>query len=331
MSIAHFIAHQVSRNDNEAPATVSLREHELPINDNVSRLIDELKSTFISRANKHYGQFNSDAENTALHPLINTFLEEHIDFLSFTQKATALLVDQLNKTSLPLSGHILFCEEQTTNVRWLHLFHLQHQPGLSINQNLEVIETEYADISRIGFAGRINLSNLMASQSDNYLTFSVNRQDKVQQQMFTDFLGFIDTLNTSEDTLAFLNVVDAYSQNMAEESAQEYKDKVVEYCIDQDRQGEPVVFESLSQYVNEDQPEDFEKFIKTHQNDAKSEFIPDKKSLKRFVNYSGRHKGLSISFSSKMLGSNVQFDEANETLTLHQLPKSLLNQLKNKK
>jgi len=330
MSIAHFIAHQISRND-EAPATVSLREHELPINDNVNRLIDELKSTFISRANKHYGQFNNDAESTVLHVLINDLLDEKIDFLTFTQKATALLVDQLNKTSLPLSGHILFCEEKTTNMRWLHLFHLQHQPGLSINQDLEVIETEYADISRVGFAGRINLSNLTEPQPNNYLTFSINRQDKIQNQIFTDFLGFIDTLNTSEDTLAFLNMVDAYSQNMPEESAQEYKDKIVEYCIDQDKQGEAVVFESLSQYVDEEQPEDFEQFIKSHQNDTKSEFIPDKKSLKRFINYSGRHKGLSISFSSKMLGDNVRYDEVNETLTLNQIPKGLLSQLKNKK
>ncbi|MFT7697360.1 MAG: nucleoid-associated protein, partial [Reinekea sp.] len=58
------------------------------------------------------------------------------------------------------------------------------------------------------------------------------------------------------------------------------------------------------------------------------EFIPDRKSLKKYLRYTGKSKEVSISFSNDILGKNVNFNPENESLTITNLPAALLKQLK---
>ena len=104
----------------------------------------------------------------------------------------------------------------------------------------------------------------------------------------------------------------------------------MDYCLDQGKLGEPVRYKELSQYIDEDSPEQFETFAKDQQQDStpKEEFIPDRKCLKRYVTYSGRNKDISLSFAAKLLGDDIRFDRQNESIVINNLPKSLLKQLK---
>ena len=330
MPVTHCIAHEITRTDADQTAKVNYRSDEMSVEEYANQLLDELKSVFTSRTSKRYGQFSDSSADSPLPAWTTEYLEERIPFLSLTKKATEHFAEMLNSTTEMFFGHLLFVEEETTNFRWLHIFHLQHQPGLLINNNLEITRTEYADIAHMGFGARINLTLLAESSSEKTVTLSKGRGDRAIQELLVDFIGFIDTVDITEDTNEFLNIVEAYSENMAEDAGQEYKSRVVDYCLDQGKLGEPVRYKELSQYIDEDSPEQFETFAKDQQQDStpKEEFIPDRKCLKRYVTYSGRNKDISLSFAAKLLGDDIRFDRQNESIVINNLPKSLLKQLK---
>ncbi len=332
MSVTHCIAHEITRFEAEQPAKVNYRDEEMSVAEHANQLLEELKSVFTSRSSKRYGQFTDSSADSPLPAWTNEYLEERIHFVALTKKATELFVEMLEKTTEMFYGHLLFIEEETANFRWLHIFHLQHQPGLLINNNLEIMETEYADIAHMGFGARINLSLLTENDSEKYVTISKGRGERMVQELLSDFIGFVDTVDITEDTNEFLNIVEAYSEQMPDDAGNEYKSRVIDYCIEQGKQGEPVVYKELSEYIDEEAPGQFDNFAQAQQSEReyvpKTEFIPDRKSLKRYVTYSGRNKDVSLSFASKLLGEDIRFDPQSETLTLTNLPKSLLKQLK---
>ena len=60
----------------------------------------------------------------------------------------------------------------------------------------------------------------------------------------------------------------------------------------------------------------------------KSEFIPDRKSLKNYIRFSGKNKDVTLSFAATALGGDIQFDASSDSLVIKNLPSRLLKQLK---
>ncbi|PAU54527.1 nucleoid-associated protein YejK, partial [Pseudomonas sp. PIC25] len=61
------------------------------------------------------------------------------------------------------------------------------------------------------------------------------------------------------------------------------------------------------------------------------EIPPDKRTLSQFRRFTGRAEGLSISFEAHLLGSKIEYDEAQDTLIIRNLPTQLRDQLKRRK
>ena len=100
----------------------------------------------------------------------------------------------------------------------------------------------------------------------------------------------------------------------------------VEYCVDQEQQGEQVMYADLSAYLNDDKPQEFAAYAEENL-PGKQGFIPDKTKLRKLVRFSGRDKDLSVSFSSAQLGKEVTYNSDTGELVLKKVPKSLLQQL----
>lgn len=328
MPVSDFIAHQIDRPNPSAPASVSYRDAPMAIDDHASQLLNELKQVFATRTSKRYGQFDPERSDNPLPAWLRDLLKQQQTFASFSRKLTEHFVTLLDQAEVAFSGHLLFWRENSADAEWLYLMHLQHQTGLVINSRLEISETEYADLSHAGFSARINLTQWDGQLSEKYLTVSRNRGDRFLQDIFLHWTGFTDTVNVSADTSEFINIVEAYAQQLPEDASKEYKSRVVDYCMEQDKNGEPVVYRELSYYLDDAEPERFEKFVQQHQEQPKEELIPDKNQLRKYVRFSGRSKEMSLQFAAELLGKQIEFDAANETLIIRQLPKSLLSQLK---
>jgi nucleoid-associated protein len=92
--------------------------------------------------------------------------------------------------------------------------------------------------------------------------------------------------------------------------------------LNQDRQDEPVDVRELSFALDDI---DREAFVSTVEQEQP--FYIDRRSMQRYVKFSGREKDLSISFSSSQLNDRVVFDAGSDTLSIKGLPKALRDQL----
>lgn len=266
----------------------------------------------------------------------------------------------MDNTELEIDGYLAFATEELADTDKLYIFHLREKSNICLTNDMQLSESRILDFSNTGFGICIDTAALKKEQEEGkrsdekYFTFSFGRGDKPVQKLFSDFSGFIDTLDTEQETQEFLQIVEEYASTLPEDESAETKSKVIEYCVEQDKQGESVEFKTLSGQLDSNAPEKFEQFValkkrerreirprseSTMNDDAsselahgesviKTELIPDRKSLKNYLRYSGKNKEVTLSFAATALGTDISFDASDNTLTIKNLPSRLLKQLK---
>ncbi|MEC9254222.1 MAG: nucleoid-associated protein [Pseudomonadota bacterium] len=362
MALKHFITHKIAKLEKEPAATVTYSDLEGEVGEDTlsgyyQRCASQLKGILLQRSGKRYGVFNP--ESPAFSALIRNWQKEAMPFSSWARKAIAHISASLDSTDLLVDGYIAVFHEELADADKLYIFHLRYKDSVTVDANLNLSETRYLDFSNTGFGVCINLTDWAQDEDAKYITFSFGRGDRPLQNAILEAIGFTDTLNTTAETEEFLEIVDSYSRTLPEEQAFEYKSKVVDYCIEQDLRGEPVVFEELENHLanetNAKPAEAFSHYVIEKKKErrkqpapagatpeelvaagapvaevadaVKAELIPDRKKLKGFIRFSGKNKDLSLSFSAALLGKDIEFNPANKSLLIHKVPESLLKQL----
>ncbi len=346
MPVTHFITHQIQKDPQLPGATVTVCENEVPVDDYSQRVMSQLRTIFVQRASKRYGRFNPDV--THFKALTMDWLNNGQTFQSWSEKICKMYSDQMDNTSLEMDGYLAFISEEIADGDRLYVFHLREKSNVAFNSNMELTETRFIDFSNTGFALCVDTSAFKADSPDEFLTFCYGRGDKGVQKLFSEFCGFSDTINTEQDTQEFLQIVEDYTAAMPDDEANQTRANIVDYCVEQDKHGEAVEFKMLSSQLNEQAPQKFEEFVMQKREEnrlntaiseadqsapntevaPKKEFIPDRKSLKNYIRYSGKNKDVTLSFAATALGSDVSFDASNGALTIKNLPSRLLKQLK---
>lgn len=357
MPVTHFITHQINKEIQKPAAMVTATATEAEVDDYCHLVMSQLKGIFVQRASKRYGCFNPEV--TGFKGLTLNWLNDQQSFLSWSKKISEQFADMMDNTELEIDGYLAFATEELADTDKLYIFHLREKSNLCLTADMQLSENRILDFSNTGFGLSIDLTALKAEQeagersSEKYFTFSFGRGDKAIQKLFSEFAGFIDTLDTEQETQEFLQIVDEYASTLPEELSVETKTKVIEYCVEQDKQGEAVEFKTLSGQLDSSAPEKFEQFValkkrerrqvrplsesssSTDTNELahgesviKTELIPDRKSLKNYLRYSGKNKEVTLSFAATALGSDISFDPNENSLTIKNLPSRLLKQLK---
>jgi len=363
MSLRHFVTHQISKESKDPAATLLCSEQEADLDHDIhahfyAQTASQLKSVFTQRSGKRYGVFHP--EITLVRAQIRDWQQERQSFIALTRRISKQFANSLDNTDLAVEGYLAFFMEQLADDDRLYMFHLRRKTSVAVNADMTLSETHYLDFSNTGFGVLLNLTDFSADADSKYLTFSFGRGDKPLQNQFAECLGFTDTLNTAAETEAFLEIVDEFSHTLPQEQGFEYKAKVVDYCMEQDLRGEPVVFEELADYmatqVKAEPAQAFSHYIVEKQKERrqktpeglspeqlaaqgagqrevaeaiKTELIPDRKKLRGFIRYSGKSKDLSLSFSASLLEKQeVIFDKVSNELRITRIPESLLKQLK---
>ena len=336
MPIHNVIAHRIQRVPG-SNTQFQKRDSELPLDGKAEELLRELKRTYCNRAGKSWGLFSSDTGSYPFPALLKNHCEGNLGFASFTHKAAECLATELDKADAAVDAHLLVCQEKLADADYLYLFMVDHDEALYIDNELSIQSTW--NIGSLMLGARVNLGEWQSGGS-NYLSLLRLRGDKPLTDAFFNTLGFDDPqIDLYADTSQFLEAVDSYSKTLPEEQAQETRHKVVDYCIEQDRNAEPVVFEKLSRELNEKKPEEFAEFIEKSYEDSKGfeeraenlepkkELIPHRGRLKQYIRLSGRDPEMSISFNADCIGNSVEYDHENDVLTLKKLPKALRSKL----
>lgn len=323
MPIVDAIVHRLTRTDDER--SDHLRQTALTPEEPGFQLLTEIRTLF-NRRTRRYGRLHP--ESMEFRGLLQSYLDDTLGFTSFTAKVIEQLALKLDEQQQNCDGYWLFVIDEAEQEKRLWIAQLTQKEGLGLSRDAQLSPVEFIDLAKTGFCSCIQLSQMQEDADSNYFTLSFGFGDRALQPVLLDFFGFTDTVDTSADTERFMQLVTDYAKEMPEENARHYQKTVAEYCMEQDKVGEAVDYRELSREIESKAPEPFEAFVRTREPELKETFIPDKKTLKRFIRYTGRNSEVSISFSNDALGHNVRFDAASNELILTDLPAGLLKQLK---
>lgn len=323
MSVKHFMMHRLQKVDAESPCEVDPRKEELSTEHYVHSILSEFKRILGARAGRQHGQFAlpDESNQAGFCPLTQRWRRGDLPFIDYSLMISKQLADALNQHELPFIGYLCFICEQLERGERLFIFHLRQASALMLDQQLEFRETSYIEFSETGFGVCLDLQAFESQQSP-YITLSFGRGDRGSKAAIESWLGYCESVDKKEETRVFLQAVDQYCEHLEADSSQPLKDKVIEYCLEQDKSGEAVEYQQLGQWVD---PQ-LEGYLRDHLNQAA--LLPDRSTLRSYVRLSAKHQDYSLSFASAALGSSVHFDAERETLTFSQLPARFVTKIK---
>ena len=327
MTIKHCIVHRLSRATSDGKVLIETRTEENPSEGAIVSLFTQLKQSLQRRATRQYGLFDVEQSDNPLPSWLTKFQQDEIGFTSVSQKITEQLQLVLADTQEPISAHLLFVIEELMEHQYLYIFWVNHSDAQTINGHLEAEDLTFIDGNKIHYVMKLDFSQWEIKDWQQYLTLQTSRGSREIAHAFTRFTGFVSGVNLQQQTDEFLEIVDQYAQTLASEQSNPTKNAIVNYCVDQDMQGNPINFEALSQTLDENAPDKFSQFVGEKQESPQKEIYAHRSSLKKYVRFYGREKDLSISFSSDRMEDNIIYDADSGSLTFKQVPKSLQAQL----
>ncbi len=352
MPLSHIIAHRIQRTTPSEAATLTLRDKVWDFDGKIEECFRELKHSMIKRLGKEYGRFSDDSTSHPFSRWLQEYTETKLSFESMSQKAMGHLKSELDKTEEVIDCFVFFAHESQEAADYVHIFFAQHSSGQFIDGEVELSNSLYLETNDVRLGAKINLSDWQSGDGHreaNTLSLLRWRGEKELSDVFLNFIGFANKIDVRAETEEFLNAVSDYTKDLPEDVAHYTKKQVVNYCIEQDKMGKPVVMTELSQELKDNPaprtstvstdkdtgetieippkpmkplPE-FAGFVSDNVPTAKPKLIPDQSQLKQFVRLSGRNNQLSMSFASSCLGDSIVYDEKTDSLIIKDIPSRL--------
>jgi nucleoid-associated protein len=324
MSISHCAIHSISRANTEAQILTGLSETELELDGKLLELSSELKQAYVGKAGKLYGVFDQELANSVVSQWLREFLENKLGFISFTKKATDHLVSLLANTDLVVDGHLVFLQETLADGEFLSVYFLHHNEGSYVSGDLKIDSCRFLDVRGVLMGCRVAITDWQSdTPPSGYLSVLRARGDKDLTDIFWHWIGFADKRDITTETNQFLQAVSAFGESLDDKEVAQYRHKVIDYCLDQDKQGEPVIIRELSSHLSDSEPQKFETFLSESVGVTSVDLIPDRSQMKQFLRISGRNDLLSMSFDANCIGESVLYNKEQDSLTITNIPAPL--------
>lgn len=332
MPILRSIVHLIDKQPNGEAATLHARDSELAVSQATEDLLARLNDTYNAKP-KVWGFFNTDSVTYPFSGWLGRYLVDN-DFVAFSRQAADHLKTLMEGNNLSVGGHVLLAHYRQDESEYLAIALLHHNEGVSVTDTLDVAPARQLDLAQLHLAARIDLTDWRSdSPSKQYISFTKGKGGKRIADYFRDFIGCEEGIDAPGETRTLLKAFSDYveSEDFAEEQAREKTDNLIDYANTQARTGQPITLDELSELVDGEQPKAFYDYIRNKDYGLAAEIPPDKRTLHQFRRLTGRAGGLSISFESHLLGSQVEYDEGQDQLIIHQVPTTLRDQIKRRR
>ena len=291
-------------------------------------MLDDLQQTYNKKQDKRYGQFDSTTEQS-FPKWLESYIANSLSYSDLTINTLEKLKDSLNEAGAQGGGYVLFADYQLGLTRYLLLCLLTNHASVTVTDDLTITDSSYLDTTNISLACRINITQWQNNTKGNrYMSFIRPSAGKRLSDVFRQALGCDETSGTKEETKTLMSAVEAYCQEASAEDRKVVKREVYNYCQDKLEEGEDLSLSELSGHISEAGPDDFARFVNTRDYDMTLPISPEKRALKKLVRYTGRSKGLSLSFDAELLGSQIHYNSQTGQLTINDVPEALKKQLK---
>lgn len=245
-------------------------------------------------------------------------------FTSFTKKASEHFQSLLANSDVVLDGHLFYVLEELAEGIFFSVFFCHHNEGYFINHDLQLDISRFLDVRGVMLGARVAVTEWQSEDGEpGYLSVLRARGDKDLTDLFWQWIGFSDQRDIAAETNHFLQAVTQYTETLEEDVGQQCRHAVIDYCLEQDKRGEPVVIRDLSRQLDEENPEKFERFVAAESPQPMADLIPERRQIKQFLRISGRNDRLSMSFDVECLGDSIVYDKGSDSLTVKNLPAPL--------
>ncbi len=330
MPIHHCVIHFLEKKPDDSPASLNLSAEPLSDQDKLENLLADLNHHYNSKPSKSWAFFNNN-QSTGLAQQLELLLTEQLDFYSLSEQLAKAWQKTLNEQQIFMRAHLCLMHYRQGAGDYLLITFLPQTQGFSINAALELTDVQHLDLSQMSLAARINLSEWRNNpKSKHYISLLKAKGGKKVTEAFAEFIGCEEGADAPSETRTLLQAFSDYvdDNELSEEHVKEKTNTLVRYANQQSRQGDAVALTELSEVLDEENPQAFYNHIR-NKDYGLSPYVPtDRRTLSQFQRFSGRAEGLSISFEAHLLGSKVEYDEAQDTLIIRNLPTQLKDQLK---
>ncbi len=327
MAFKSIVAHRIYRASPTAAVELTLSEGCWPLTGKTEDCVRTLKHTWLKRGGKVYGRFSDDLGVNPLPGWLKQWQEGAQPFERVTAQWMRHAETLFAQTENVLDVYALFAHEVVEGGDQLWLFLVGHEPAFVIGGDLHLGDSVYLDTGAILMAAKIQLTEWQGGESAKYLTFVRAAGEKELTEWFESVVGFTDKVDSTKQTEQLLTVVEAYTRQMPEDIAEQTREKVVEYCLEQSRAGESVKLQSLSKVASFEGAPEFVVFAQQQEVKPPEDVIPHAGQLRQYVRISGRNEQMSMSFASGCLGESVVYDAQNDSLIIKQIPPALKSRL----
>jgi len=325
MSIQHVCLSHISYSP-DAGLSKSRPSSELPTEVESEQLLADLKRSFLARISREHGSFSTEKHECGFADELNKFIDKNSTFLELGSALSEKMESLIEAQKAEFDAHLLFFVEKSVGNHFFYLFVAGMNKALSIDSELQLTTCRSIDSSSSLYGIKVDLIEWKEHENYAYISLLPPRNQEMAA-LFTQFTGFVNGLDKREQTLAFLNGIENFSQTIPEEQKNDYRSKVVEYCTECDEMDAPVDLSVLVREVEGIDRDEFMSAMSDYTPEDEGPLMVDRRSLRQYVKFAGRERDLAISFSAHQLNNRVQYDAQNDTLSITGLPKALRKQL----
>lgn len=326
--ITDAVVHKLIKDAGQRATSLDLRPQPLQINAQVQRLIDLIYKQYSEQVGKGFGKFEADQNE---YP-VQRYLREHLaeggtGFLEMSANLMRHLETRASAEQFSTGGFVLIAKIAGDGSQYLLCAIVTEVAGVAITEGLEVIESQYLDMSHMRVAGRIDLTTWKAG-GDRYISFLKGRSDVAAY--FRLFLGCNDVHMPLAESKKLVVALESFADQQALEPQQ--RDSLFElahgYLANLSKAKEPVELEAFSNHVWPTAPQELRSVMADPSHAISDGFVPDQRALKALVKYEGKAQYWKLTFDRKALRNReILFNREDGTLTLSNLPQSLRDEL----
>ncbi|MCW8929525.1 MAG: nucleoid-associated protein [Gammaproteobacteria bacterium] len=337
MIIRDIVVHLIEKQADSGPSNLSLSHENIATSQALESFLEELNKVYNSKPSKVFGSFiapenaqESEQAVTSTDVLLTGLLKDEINFIDYTHQSMNLLKHYIDQASKATGGYIVFVHYTLFGSDFMMIVMLNNVTGVAVDDNFMLSSIEYLDISKLHLAARIDLSLWQDDpKSGRYISMIRGKESNKLSEYFRHFIGSDETIDSRHETSELLTAVSQFCEDNIQDDEQksQFKQKSVDYCLEQADKGQNVDLKDFSGYVADAAVDDFMNYIKSEQYELNNEISPNKTVIRRFNKISGRNQQVSITINEEALGDTVIYDADKDTLTFSDLPASLKSQL----
>ena len=310
----------------EAGLTKSRPNSELPTEGESEQLLAELKRSFLARISREHGSFSKEKGESGFADELNKFLDKSATFLEMGAALAQRLEALIESLKIEFDAHLLFFIEKSLNNHFFYLFVAGMREALTIDSELQVTTCHSIDTSTSLYGIKVDLIEWREHGNYAYISLLPPRHSEMSA-LFYQYTGFVNGIDKTEQTLAFLNGIESYSKSIPEDQQNDYRTKIVDYCVECDEMDAPVDLSTLANTVEGIDRDEFLRVMSDYTPEEENQLMMDRRSLRQYVKFAGRERDLAISFSAHQLNNRVRYDSHSDTLSIKGLPNALRKQL----